>query len=180
MEHYDILIIGGGAAGIAAAKAATGAKVLLVNLVNAGSDDAASEIVSLAKGAGVALVFFNREVGDGIVNSYDNCAFVGTRAEEAGILQGEMIGEYLLAHYNELDLNGDGRISYILFKGEEGNNEAIYRTKYSVERANEMLAEAGKKPLVFYDPANKNEYLPIPHEQVSASNGHYKQNIGGW
>ena len=28
--------------------------------------------------------------------------------------------------------------------------------------------------------ANKNEYLPIPHEQVAASNGHYKQNIGGW
>lgn len=31
MEHYDILIIGGGAAGIAAAKAAKGAKVLLVD-----------------------------------------------------------------------------------------------------------------------------------------------------
>ena len=31
MEHYDILIIGGGAAGIAAAKAARGAKVLLVD-----------------------------------------------------------------------------------------------------------------------------------------------------
>ena len=31
MEHYDILIIGGGAAGIAAAKAASGAKVLLVD-----------------------------------------------------------------------------------------------------------------------------------------------------
>ena len=30
MEHYDILIIGGGAAGIAAAKACGGAKVLLV------------------------------------------------------------------------------------------------------------------------------------------------------
>ena len=28
--------------------------------------------------------------------------------------------------------------------------------------------------------ADKNEYLPIPHEQMSASNGHYKQNIGGW
>jgi hypothetical protein len=28
--------------------------------------------------------------------------------------------------------------------------------------------------------ANKNEYLPIPHEQMAASNGHYKQNIGGW
>ena len=31
MEHYDILIIGGGAAGIAAAKAVKGAKVLLVD-----------------------------------------------------------------------------------------------------------------------------------------------------
>ena len=31
MEHYDILIIGGGAAGIAAAKAAQGRKVLLAD-----------------------------------------------------------------------------------------------------------------------------------------------------
>ena len=31
MEHYDILIVGGGAAGISAAKAASGAKVLLVD-----------------------------------------------------------------------------------------------------------------------------------------------------
>ena len=31
MEHFDILIIGGGAAGIAAAKAARGARVLLVD-----------------------------------------------------------------------------------------------------------------------------------------------------
>lgn len=35
MEHYDILIIGGGAAGIAAAKAAKGAKVLLADRKNA-------------------------------------------------------------------------------------------------------------------------------------------------
>lgn len=28
--------------------------------------------------------------------------------------------------------------------------------------------------------ANKNEYLPIPFSQISASNGHYKQNIGNW
>ena len=27
---------------------------------------------------------------------------------------------------------------------------------------------------------NKNEYLPIPFAQLSASNGHYKQNIGNW
>ena len=28
--------------------------------------------------------------------------------------------------------------------------------------------------------ANKDEYLPIPFEQISASNGHYTQNIGNW
>ncbi len=28
--------------------------------------------------------------------------------------------------------------------------------------------------------ANKDEYLPIPFSQISASNGHYKQNIGNW
>ena len=28
--------------------------------------------------------------------------------------------------------------------------------------------------------ANKNEYLPIPYEQIAASNGHYEQNCGQW
>jgi hypothetical protein len=28
--------------------------------------------------------------------------------------------------------------------------------------------------------ANKDEYLPIPFNQISASNGHYTQNIGNW
>ena len=28
--------------------------------------------------------------------------------------------------------------------------------------------------------ADKNEYLPIPYEQIAASNGHYEQNIGQW
>ena len=133
-----------------------GAKAILVNIVNTGSDDAANEIATLAKDAGVPLIVFNREVSDEGIKSYDKCAFVGTRAEEAGILQGELIGEYLLANWKAYDLNGDGEISYVLFKGEEGNNEAIFRTKYSVEEANKKLIDAGKKPLKFYDSANKN------------------------
>ena len=146
-----------------------GAKALLVNIVNTGSDDAANEIVTLAKNAGIPLIFFNREVSDAVVSSYDACAFVGTSASESGILQGEMVGEYLLEHYDALDLNKDGVISYILFKGEEGNNEAIFRTQYSVEKANEMLMAAGKKPLKFYDPSNANGYLVDQNGQWSAS-----------
>ena len=146
-----------------------GAKVLLVNIVNTGSDDAAREIVELAKSADVSLIFFNREVSDEVVSSYDKCAFVGTRAVEAGILQGEMIGEYLMEHYEALDRNRDGKISYILFKGEEGNNEAIYRTEYSVSEANAMLKGNGKASLTFYDPSNKNGYLVDQNGQWSAA-----------
>ena len=136
-----------------------GAKVILVNIVNTGSDDAANGIVSLARNAKIPVIFFNREVSDEVIKSYDKCAFVGTKAEESGILQGEMIGDYLVEHFDEVDKNGDGEISYILFKGEEGNNEAIFRTKYSVEEANKKLVAAGKKPLKFYDASNANKYL---------------------
>ena len=136
-----------------------GAKVILVNIVNTGSDDAANGIVSLAKGSGIPVIFFNREVSDSVIKSYDGCAFVGTRAEEAGKLQGEMIGEYLRDNFDTVDLNRDGKISYIMFKGEEGNNEAIYRTNYSVEEANKILTSSGKAELSFYDPSNPNKYL---------------------
>lgn len=146
-----------------------GAKALVVNLVNTGSDDAAEGIINLAKNSNLPLVFFNREVSDNAVNSYDKCVFVGTDAKEAGHMQGEMIGEYVVKNYDNLDLNKDGKISYILFKGEEGNNEAIYRTQYSVEDANKILKNAGKNELVFYDSSNPNKYLVDKNGQWSAA-----------
>ena len=145
-----------------------GAKVIIVNIVNTSSDDAASSVVQLAKNAGIPVIFFNREVSDSVISMYENCAFVGTKAEEAGILQGEMIGEYVLENYDSLDLNGDGEISYIMFKGEEGNKEAIYRTQYAVEYADEILTSAGKSPLKFYDDKNPNGYLVDKNGQWSA------------
>ena len=74
-------------------------------------------------------------------------------------MQGKMIGEYVLKNYGKLDLNNDGVISYVMFKGQEGNMEAIARTKYGVEDANAILKAAGKPELKFYDSANKNKYL---------------------
>lgn len=146
-----------------------GAKVLIVNIVNTGSDDAAQGIVDMAKKENIPVVFFNREVSDKIVNGYDKCAFVGTDAAEAGHLQGEMIGEYLLANYDSFDLNKDGVISYAMFKGEEGNNEAIYRTQYAVEDANKLLVAAGKPELSFYDASNNDKYLVDKNGQWSAT-----------
>ncbi len=136
-----------------------GAKLLVVNIVTTGSDNAASGIIKLAKDAGIPVIFFNREVSDDIVKSYDKCVFIGTDATEAGKLQGDMIGDYVVKNYSSIDLNGDGDISYVMFMGEKGNNEAIYRTKYSLENANAKLTAAGKNALKFYDPSNPDKYL---------------------
>lgn len=134
-----------------------GATVLVVNLVDTGSDDAAKNIITQANG--VPVIFFNRSVSEEAVTSSDKCVFVGTDYEMAGHMQGEMIGNYLLENYDTLDLNGDGTISYVMFKGQEGNAEADARTKYGQEDADAILTGAGKPALSFYDAANTNKYL---------------------
>ncbi len=136
-----------------------GANLLIVNIVETGSDDAARGIVQQARAADIPLIFFNREVSDEIIASYEKCAFVGTDAAEAGHMQGEMIADYLLKNYDAVDLNGDGTISYVMFKGQNGNAEAEFRTKYAVEDANAALKEAGKPELMFYDKNNRDKYL---------------------
>ncbi len=138
---------------------AKGSSLLIVNVVDTGSNDAAQNIINLAKAQNVPVIFFNRSVDQSVIESYDKCVFVGTDYEQAGHMQGQMIGEYLVKNYDKLDLNGDGKISYVMFKGQEGNMEAIARTQYGVEDANAVLEEAGKPDLEFYDSANKNKYL---------------------
>ena len=148
---------------------AKGSRLLIVNVVETGSDDAAQNIVNQAKAKNVPVIFFNRSVSEAVVSSYDKCVFVGTDYEMAGHMQGEMIGNYLVENFAKLDLNGDGKISYVMFKGQEGNMEAIARTQYAVEDANKILAAAGRSPLEFYDAKNTNKYLVDQNGQWSAA-----------
>lgn len=138
---------------------AMGTSLLVVNLVDSGSDDAAKNIIDQASAQNVPVIFFNRSVSEEAVTTYDKCVFVGTDYEMAGHMQGEMIGEYLVENYDAVDLNGDGTISYVMFKGQEGNAEAIARTQFGVEDANTVLEAAGKPALSFYDSSNSNLYL---------------------
>ena len=126
-----------------------GANILVVNLVDTGSMDAANAIIEQAAAVGAQVVFFNRAVE--------------ADAPEAGHLQGQMIGEYLTENFDAVDLNGDGKISYAMFMGQVGNVEAIYRTQYSVEDANALLAENGHgtaddPALVYFDASNTDMY----------------------
>ena len=75
---------------------AKGTSLLVVNLVDSGSDDAAKNIIEQASAKNIPVIFFNRSVSEEAVSSYDKCVFVGTDYEMAGHMQGEMIGEYLM------------------------------------------------------------------------------------
>ena len=155
-----------------------GASVLVVNIVDASSDDATQAIVDMAKNANTPLVFFNRSVSEEIVSAYDKAAYVGTDYTQAGHMQGEMIGNYLVANYDAIDLNGDGVISYVMFKGQEGNMEADARTQYGVEDADAVLTGAGKAQLSFYDANNTSMYLVDQNGAWSAAQGQdYMQTI---
>ncbi len=138
---------------------AKGSRLLVVNIVDTGSDDAAKNIIAKAKSADIPVIFFNRSVSESVISSYEKCVFVGTDYEMAGRMQGDLVGNYLVDNYSKVDINGDGKISYVMFKGQQGNAEAEARTRYGVENANKILSENGKPSLVFYDKANSGGYL---------------------
>ncbi len=147
-----------------------GANLLIVNIVENSSPDAAQNVVNAAKEKDIPVIFFNRDFDASVINSYEKCAFVGTDPAEAGHMQGKMIADYLLANYDATDLNGDGAISYVMFKGQEGNVEAEYRTQYSVEDANAQLTGAGKAELTYYGgDSAASKYLVDPNGAWSSA-----------
>ena len=150
---------------------AGGSNLLVVNVVTSGDPDVAQQIVDAA--GKIPVVFFNRAIGtDGkdvtMLGKNSTACFIGTDAPEAGHMQGKMIGEYVLANFDKLDLNKDGKISYAMFKGEEGNAEAIYRTQFGVEDADKILTDAGKPALEYFDAGAAQKWQTDPEGAWSA------------
>ena len=135
----------------------TGANAIVINMVESGAIGTAETLMNTVAQYGVPAVFFNRAVSTddaeaaALFATYEKSAFIGTKFDEAGKMQGDMIGEYVLANYDAIDLNKDGVISYVMFKGDEANQEAILRTQYGVENADAVLTAAGKPALAYYD-----------------------------
>ncbi|MDO5550677.1 MAG: galactose ABC transporter substrate-binding protein [Lachnospiraceae bacterium] len=114
----------------------SGVDVLILNLVQASS---APQITDKCKDAGIPVVYINREpdaeeeerwASEGI-----NATYVGCDARQSGTFQGEEI----LETANKGDINGDGKVSYIMIQGDPENVDAQYRTEFSVK----ALTDAG-------------------------------------
>ncbi|WP_373768124.1 galactose/glucose ABC transporter substrate-binding protein MglB [Glaesserella sp.] len=111
-----------------------GVKALAINLVD---PSAAPTIIGKAKPEGIPVVFFNKDPGDKAIGSYEKAYYVGTNPQESGVIQGELIAKHWKAN-PAYDLNKDGKIQYVMLKGEPGHPDAEARTKYSVEQINKL------------------------------------------
>ena len=109
-----------------------GVDALIINPV---MTSAADQIIDLVKTAGIPTVLINREPTAEQMAVYDKLVYVGCDASQSGTMQGELI----LDTENKGDINGDGKVSYIMIQGDPENIDAQLRTEYSVK----ALTDAG-------------------------------------
>ena len=108
---------------------ANGVDALIINPVD--RTDIA-EIIEKAKAANIPVVFVNREPPEALLGSYEKTYYVGSNAEQSGKLSGGIIVDYFKNH-PEADKNHDGKIQFVMLKGENGHQDMIARSKFSVE-----------------------------------------------
>ena len=121
-----------------------GMDLIICNPVQTSSADT---LIDLAVNAGIPMVLINREplgvdasgntldeAYPGIVDNPTVC-YVGCDARQSGTYQGEIV----LALDNKGDMNGDGKVSYVMIIGDPENPDAQYRTEFSIK----ALTDAG-------------------------------------
>lgn len=92
-------------------------------------------IIEKLKKQDIPIIFINREPLESDMDLWDKIYYIGAPAENSAILQSEMIID-LFGDPNdlsELDKNSDGVIQLILFKGEQGHQDAEIRTEVVIE-----------------------------------------------
>jgi len=115
-------------------------KALAINPVDR---TAAAAIIEKAKAKNTPVVFFNREPLPEDMQAWDKVYYVGAKAEQSGTMQGEIVVEYWKAH-PEADKNKDGKMQYIMLKGEPGHQDAELRTQYSIQAVTDAGIEVDK------------------------------------
>ena len=102
-----------------------------------GGSDAPAGSEPAASGTDKPVIFYNRQPSNSSTGELDmttlnynkNTYYVGLDANQGGELEGTMIVDYIKAHIDEIDRNGDGIIGYVLAIGDVGHNDSIARTR---------------------------------------------------
>ena len=105
-----------------------GCDIICVNLVDRTEP---VTIIDMAEKKDVPVIFFNRELVEQDLERWDKLYYVGAKAFESGIMQGEMAAD-IFKNDPAADKNGDGVFQYIMLEGEADHQDAIVRTEYAV------------------------------------------------
>jgi methyl-galactoside transport system substrate-binding protein len=93
---------------------------------------AAGVEIDKAKASNIPIVFVNREPFADDMKKWDKVYYVGSKAEESGIMSGQIIADYWKGH-PDADKNGDGLLQYVLLLGEPGHQDTELRSEYSIK-----------------------------------------------
>lgn len=117
-----------------------GCDVVCVNLVDRTEP---TTIIDMAEKNQVPVIFFNRELVEEDLERWNQLYYVGAKAFESGVMEGEIAADAFKEH-PEVDKNGDGIFQYIVLEGEAGHQDAIVRTEYAVSTIIENGVEVEK------------------------------------
>lgn len=107
-----------------------GYDAICVNMVDRSM---ASGIINKAMDANMPVVFFNREPVEEDMRRWEKLYYVGENAKETAVLQGNILVEAYKKDPSSLDLNGDGKVSYVLLEGENSHQDSLIRTEWSIQ-----------------------------------------------
>ena len=117
-----------------------GCDVICVNLVDRTEP---TTIIDMAESKNVPVVFFNRELVAEDLERWDQLYYVGAKALESGIMEGEIAAQAFKEDPSG-DKNGDGIFQYVILEGEAGHQDSIVRTEYSVSTITDNGIEVEK------------------------------------
>ena len=117
-----------------------GCDFVIINLAEVSNGAA---LTTMFQEAGIPFLFYNKQPAEATEQEVlvdTGTIFIGTLARQAGDMQGEILAEMYEADPS-IDLNGDGKLQYVMLMGEPQNDEAIARSQYSVETAEALGLE---------------------------------------
>ena len=149
---------------------ASGKDLIIINLCDT---SAGQYLADLGQANGVPFFFYNKEPNDSALVTDNNSIFIGTKPEEAGIMQGEILADLYKADPARVDRNGDGKVTFLEFEGEVNNAEAIARTEYSESTAIEQgvpLERLAENQVANWDTGKAQEMMVAQLAAIGAEN----------